>query len=31
MNKLRTTAIRAALAAAPVLFALVATAGTHWR
>jgi hypothetical protein len=31
MNKLRKTAIRAALAAAPVLFALVATAGFVWR
>jgi hypothetical protein len=31
MNKLGKTAIRAALAAAPVLFALVATAPSGWR
>jgi hypothetical protein len=31
MNKLRKTAIRAALAAAPVLFALVSTAPSNWR
>ena len=31
MNKLRKTAVRAALVAAPVLFALIATAGRGWR
>jgi hypothetical protein len=30
MNKLRQTAVRAALAAAPVLFAVIATAGKSW-
>ena len=30
MNKLRSTAVRAALVAAPVLFALIATAGKNW-
>jgi hypothetical protein len=30
MNKLRTTAVRAALVAAPVLFAVIATAGKVW-
>ena len=32
MNKLRSTAVRAALVAGPVLFALIATAarGWHW-
>jgi hypothetical protein len=30
MTKLRRNAIRAALVAAPVLFALVATAGKNW-
>ncbi len=31
MTKLRSTAVRAALVAAPVLFALIATAGAGWR
>jgi hypothetical protein len=31
MNKLRTTAIRAALVAAPVLYALIASAGAKAR
>ncbi len=31
MNKLRKNAARAALVAAPVLFALIATAGSGWR
>ena len=31
MNKFRITAVRAALVAAPVLFALIATAGHNWR
>ena len=30
MTKLRSTAVRAALVAAPVLFALIATAGKSW-
>ena len=30
MTKFRSTAIRAALVAAPVLFALIATAGKSW-
>ncbi len=30
MNKLRRNAVRAALVAAPVLFALIATAGRSW-
>ena len=30
MNKLRKHAVRAALVAAPVLFALIATAGKSW-
>jgi hypothetical protein len=31
MTKLRITAVRAALAAAPLLFALIATAPMSWR
>ena len=31
MTKLRSTALRAALVAAPVLFALIATAAVNWR
>ena len=30
MNKLRKTAVRVALVAAPVLFALIATAADSW-
>ena len=30
MNKIRRTAVRAALVAAPVLFALIATASDSW-
>ena len=31
MTKFRKTAVRAALVAAPALFALIATAGASWR
>jgi hypothetical protein len=31
MTKLRSTAVRAALVAAPVLFALITTAPINWR
>ena len=30
MNKLRRTAVRAALVAAPVVFTVIATAGRSW-
>ena len=30
MNKLRKTAVRAALVAAPALYALITTAGHNW-
>ena len=31
MTKIRTTAVRAALVAAPTLFILIATAPANWR